>query len=102
MSYLSITQSTRDANLRDRVQAAMSKEAWHNPELSQTDLGQAVRQASGFGLDSLLWPCCVDFEAAYEYALTADNPDPGGDPSVITDADILSAVQANWPLEKKP
>ena len=29
----------------------------------------------------------------YEYALASDNPDPGADPAVITDADILAQVQ---------
>ena len=36
-------------------------------------------------------------EQAYEYAVNAGNPDPGGDPAVITDGMILSGVQANWP-----
>lgn len=44
----------------------------------------------------LRWPVSsqTDIEAAYEYALNADNPDPGGDPTVITDQQILSACQA--------
>jgi hypothetical protein len=32
--------------------------------------------------------------AAWASAVAADNPDPGADPAVITDAQILSAVQA--------
>lgn len=32
--------------------------------------------------------------AAWASALAADNPSPGSDPSVITDGQILSAVQA--------
>jgi hypothetical protein len=35
-----------------------------------------------------------DIEAAYASALAAGNPNPGGDPSVITDGMILSAVQS--------
>lgn len=34
------------------------------------------------------------FGDAYAYALAADNPNPGRDPAVITDGQILSAVQA--------
>jgi hypothetical protein len=47
----------------------------------------------------LIWPVssATDIEAAYESALAAHNPNPGGDPSVITDQMILSAVQANMP-----
>jgi hypothetical protein len=35
-------------------------------------------------------------ESAYASALAANNPNPGGDESVITDGMILSHVQANW------
>jgi hypothetical protein len=38
-----------------------------------------------------------DVEAAYASALAAGNPDPGGDPAVITDAMILAKVQAALP-----
>ena len=34
------------------------------------------------------------FADAYEYAINSDNPNPGKDPAVITDAMILGAVQA--------
>ena len=45
---------------------------------------------------SLRWPVSAasDIEAAPTSALAGDNPSPGGDESVITDAMILSAVQA--------
>jgi hypothetical protein len=38
-----------------------------------------------------------DVEAAYASALAAENPDPGGDETVITDGMILAHVQANLP-----
>ena len=47
-------------------------------------------------MSSLLrWPVSSqsDIEASYEFAVNSDNPDPGGDPTVITDGQILSAVQ---------
>lgn len=37
--------------------------------------------------------CASDIEAAYASALAAENPNPGGDESVITDQMILGNVQ---------
>jgi hypothetical protein len=52
----------------------------------------------------MYWPVCVagDVAAAYESALAAGNPNPGGDPAVVTDGMILSAVQADWPPDDAP
>jgi hypothetical protein len=47
--------------------------------------------------DRLMWPVSIATEAEYASALAANNPNPGGDEAVITDAMILAAVQANWP-----
>lgn len=81
----------------NRVMAAASKEAWTNPTLGGTPFGQQIKDNAAAGASELIWPCAVDNESAYEYALEAGNPDPGGDPAVITDANILAAVQAHWP-----
>lgn len=97
MSYTTLTRSTNDQALRDRVQAAVNKEAADNPALSDTPYGHRVRDDPMSAWADLLWPVCIANEAAYESALIAGNPDPGGDPAVITDASILSAVQADWP-----
>jgi hypothetical protein len=72
-----------------RVNAAIAQEQLAkgedvNPWQFSTNMCWAVSAAS-------------DVEQAYEYAVNAGNPDPGGDPAVITDGMILSGVQANWP-----
>ena len=101
MSYTSITQASRDEALADRVAAAVHKEAQSNPELADTEFGRSV--ADGFAQTSrFAYPVAIDTEAAYESALAAGNPDPGGDPAVITDAAILSSVQAHWPADPEP
>jgi hypothetical protein len=43
------------------------------------------------------WLICADpsVEPPYEYALNADNPNPGGDETVITDAMLTAAVNAH-------
>jgi hypothetical protein len=98
MTYATIYQSTKDAHLTERVTAAIAKEAWANEGLGASPAGQRVRfNGPEDILGFILWPACVDFETAYSYAVDQANPDPGGDPGVITDAMIAAAVQVHWP-----
>lgn len=98
MSYTSIAQSARDQALADRVISAGVQEAWSNPSLADNVFAEQVR-VSYFNANALVWPVCIasDVAAAYESALAAGNPNPGGDPAVITDGMILANVQAKWP-----
>jgi hypothetical protein len=84
MSYGSVARCSKDTALRDRVAGCCAKEGAADPDTAAVDLMWPVSAAS-------------DIEAAYESALAADNPNPGGDPTVITDQMILSNVQANLP-----
>src|SRR3954470_21483528 len=99
MSYSSIFASTVDQPLVQRIEAAVAKEAFHNEALGDTEAGRLVVETGSPAsvLGAFLWPCCVDFEAEYEFALNSGNENPGGDPAVISDAELLSSVQANWP-----
>jgi hypothetical protein len=45
------------------------------------------------------YPVAVDNAAAYESAVIAGNPNPGGDPAVITDANIVASLQVHWPAD---
>ena len=72
-----------------RINAAIAQEQLAkgddvSPYMLSTNMSWAVSAAS-------------DVEQAYEYAVNAGNPDPGGDPAVITDGMILAGVQAHWP-----
>jgi hypothetical protein len=82
MSYGSIYACANDAALYGRITACCAQEGAENPQGVANDV---------------LWPVvtATDIAAAYEAALISGNPDPGGDPSVITDQMILSNVQAN-------
>ena len=82
MSYSSIAVCAVDNEFRDRVTACVAQEG--------EDLNAMPSQ--------IFWNIAVksDIEQAYAYALEADNPSPGGDPTVITDAMILAAVQAEY------
>jgi hypothetical protein len=85
MSYTSINQCAIDPAFMARVTAAAAAEgATKQPDTVMYEIRWAVAVAS-------------DVAAAYESAVAAGNPNPGGDPAVITDGMILSSVQANWP-----
>ena len=99
MSYTTITQASNDTALRNRIMAAVNKEVEENTELGATVFGQYAAGNPWVAWQALIWPVAVEAEAPYESAVISGNPNPGGDPSVITDAEILSAVQANWPAE---
>jgi hypothetical protein len=89
MSYSTISQCVTDPAFSARVNASIAQEQIARGEEAQPGmligpLGWAVASAS-------------DVEAAYASALAANNPNPGGDESVITDGMILAHVQGNWP-----
>lgn len=101
MSYTTITQATEDVALQDRVMAAGMKEAISGgPEFVLSDFGVQLRQVPHLALNYFLWPSAVQYETEYEYALNSENPNPGGDPTVITDANLQAVVQAWWPRQE--
>lgn len=89
MSYSTINRCANDQSFRDRIMACCAQEGANPPDTVAY---------------TVLWPICAasDVEAAYASALAANNPDPGGDESVITDGMILAGVQANWPPDPEP
>jgi len=100
MSYTSIQASVRDVALQDRVTAGAMKEAIAGgDEYKNSEFGAQLRGYPILALNYFMWPVCVDYETEYEYALDSDNPNPGGDVGVITDANIGSAIQAHWPVD---
>jgi hypothetical protein len=84
MSYATIHQCANDPAFAGRLSACIAQEGDTNPFALLGDLIWQVATAS-------------DIEAAYASAIAADNPNPGGDESVITDQMILSAVQPHMP-----
>jgi hypothetical protein len=98
MSYTSIAANAVDEAFVARVVAATTQEAWNNPSVADTVFAANV-QAAAANATVMAWPVATatDVAAAYESALAAGNPAPGGDPAVITDGMILANVQAKWP-----
>ena len=97
MSYTTIDAATKDAALQDRVRAAACKEAWENVELALSPYGDRLRTYPNEAVGTFIWPVAIEYEEPYAYALETGNENPGGDATVITDANIQAAVQAHWP-----
>jgi len=83
VSYNTINRCANDTVFQGRVTAAAAAEGAAQPVPV---------------MYNLIWPVSStsDIEAAYASAIAGNNPNPGGDESVITDQMILSAVQAHW------
>ena len=86
MSYATIYKCANDNSLQSRVTAACAQEGASEPNQAMYQMIWEVATAS-------------DVESAYASALAANNPDPGGDESVISDGMILANVQAHLPPE---
>jgi hypothetical protein len=81
MSFSTIFQCANDVAFQHRITACCAQEGQDDP----------VAAMAG-----MVWPISShsDIEAAYASAVLSENPNPGGDESVVTDQMILGAVQA--------
>src|SRR5262245_22860724 len=87
MSYSAQALLSQDGDFINRVSACAAVE---------TDKSQYPKR---WAEENIWWIAAAPgFADQYEYALNSQppNPRPGDDPAVITDAQILSAVQALW------
>lgn len=82
MSFNTIAQCAVDPSFGRRASAAYAAEGVEKADLAW----QTMR-----------WALASDpsVKSAYESAVLNNNPDPGGDESVITDAALTAAVQAH-------
>ena len=81
MTYNDIADMTESGSLIRRIRACAWQENAPDPGVwVNANIGRLVAHA--------------DWEADWAYTVAAKNPDPGADPSVITDQAILTAVQA--------
>ena len=82
MSFASIAQCTNDMAFSQRVTAAYAKEGVQPPDQAWF---------------AMRWAIAADpsIEPPYASALAANNPNPGGDESVVTDGMLTAAVQAH-------
>lgn len=91
-TYLTISEIANNNAMHQRMQACVTQQA-HLGNLPGVD-----NPASWVGVNSYLWASSPTWAEKWDYATAthpADQPyDPGRDDTVITDADILTTVQA--------
>ena len=97
-AYLAISEIANDKNMTERMYAAATQQQ----HLGSVDLGfdntiQPVSAQTWVEVNRYVWASSPSWGEKWDYALAAhpDDPDyePGRDPAVITDADILATVQ---------
>jgi hypothetical protein len=99
VSYKSLNTQVNDLALQARVEACMQQEARVNPNVNGGQVAESIRNGIFGRTGTMMWDVSIDTEEAYEYALNVPVENPGADETVITDAMLLSAVQAHWPAE---
>lgn len=82
MSFNTIAQCVADEAFGERVRAAY---------------GKAGEVQADYAWSTMRWVLAADpsIEAPYASAIASDNPNPGGDESVITDGMLTAAVAAH-------
>jgi hypothetical protein len=94
MSATSISQAANDPALRARVLAQAHKEMEFDDLKANSTFGKTLNQ---IGVEPLMYPVAVATEAQYETALMSGRGAPGHDTDIISDGDLTSAINANWP-----
>ena len=92
MTYNHQAAASQDTALRLRVAACIATQdpaSYEVPSFSPSGHPLAIA-------DAIMWQCCGQpgWAEAYSYAEETNVPDPGRNEGVITDAVILSGVQA--------
>jgi hypothetical protein len=96
-AYLAISEIANDQYMTERLNAAATQQ-WHLDAIDLGSYGNNPYNVTQWVADNrYLWASSPTWGEKWEYALAAhpDEPDyePGKDPAVITDADILATVQ---------
>lgn len=82
MSFATISQCSRDAVFGSRVAAAYASEGVVNADYAWQQMRWAIASDPSVA-------------APYASAVAANNPNPGGDESVVTDGMLTAAVAAH-------
>lgn len=102
MTLASINLAANDPQLRARVESCVQQEARENPAVADSVYAKNLIMYGTANSQTLVWAVAVATEAAYYAALQNGRGAPGHDTDIITDGDILAAVQANWPPDPEP
>ena len=91
MSYLTQGKIADDASMRVRVASCAAQEGCAQAGIDPDTWTWEWRR---------VWSSAPGWDAAWESAEANNNPNPGVDPAVITDSEILSQVQSMKPFER--
>lgn len=83
-SYLTISVISQDVNMHNRVAACAATQGLSEP-------------AGWAGQNAWAWAAAPTWAEKWDYALAGGVTEPGADPAVITDGDILAQVQSMIP-----
>ena len=96
-SYLSISAIANDNDMTERVRASATQQ-WvlgNAPAISADPINQgAFAPLAWTDANRYVWAASPGWGAAWDSALAGGDENPGRDPAVISDAMILSTVQA--------
>lgn len=102
-SYLAIASIADDEAMNKRMNAAVAQQAQLG-NLSLNQIGNAYNLTTWVEDRRYIWASSPGWGEKWDYAVLSHEGDPdyqpGEDAAVITDADILSAVQALSPKAK--
>ena len=94
-SYLSIAAIANDEIMRERMTACVTQQQHLGTiEVSLPNTAAPYNAQAWVEANSYVWASSPDWGAAWDSALAGGNEEPGKDPAVITDNQILSTVQA--------
>ena len=94
-SYLSIAAIANDEFMRERMYACVSQQQHlGNVDVGLPSVSDPFSAQEWVNQNRYVWASSPSWGEKWSSALASDNPEPGKDESVITDADILATVQA--------
>jgi hypothetical protein len=94
-SYLSIAAIATDEFMTERMYACVSQQQHlGNIDVNMPNVAVPFSAQEWVNQNRYVWASSPSWGEKWSSALASDNPEPGKDESVITDADILSTVQA--------
>ena len=91
MSYSTQSDISGDSKMRARVAQAAAEQGCADAGLDPDQWSQMWRR---------IWAAAPGWDLAWESAVAGENPSPGDDPAVITDAMVLAQVQSMMPFTK--
>lgn len=97
MTYLGITRLQADGRFIERTDAALTEQGMYFKDATAADYVALARGVLVGEPVSVRRVFTAILAAAPGFAAAAETPSGGVDASAISDADLLAAVQADWP-----